>query len=79
MLDKDKLWLVGYINIQGMSRDRAFQRIAEFKNHLRFDESVNVIIIPTKDTDNKVEFYNLQKANPDTIETLIKLKENLEN
>ena len=72
MLDKDKLWIVAYIGINGMSKSIAYQRLAEFRNHYQFDESVNIIIVPV-DEPTRIEFYNIEKAEPMTGEKLKEL------
>ena len=70
--DKDKLWIVAYISVKGMCRSRAFQLLAEFRNHYKFDESVNMIIMPVEEP-TRIEFYNLEKAEPTSIEKLKEL------
>lgn len=72
MLDKDKLWIVAYINIKGMHKISAYQRIVEFRNHYQFDESVNMIIVPVEEP-TRIEFYNLERAEPTSIEKLKEL------
>jgi hypothetical protein len=72
MSDKDKLWIVAYIGVKGMNRAIAFQRLAEFRNHYKFDDSVNMIIVPVEEP-TRIEFYNLEKAEPMTIEKLKEL------
>lgn len=72
MLDKDKLWIVVYFDVKGMSRAIAYQRLAEFRNHYKFDDSVNMIIVPVEEP-TRIEFYNLEKAEPMTIEKLKEL------
>lgn len=75
MKDKDKLWIVAYIGVKGLSRAIAYQRLAEFRNHYKFDDSVNMIIVPVEEP-TRIEFYNLEKADPTTIEQLNNLIEN---
>lgn len=70
--DKDKLWIVVYISIKGMHKVSAYQRIVEFRNHYKFDETVNMIIVPVEEPTH-IEFYNLEKAEPMTIEKLKEL------
>lgn len=70
--DKDKLWIVAYISVKGLSKVTAYQRLAEFRNHYKFDESVNMIIVPVEDP-TRIEFYNLEKAEPTSIEKLKEL------
>ena len=72
MLDKDKLWIVAYISINGMSKSIAYQRLAEFRNRYQFDESVNMIIVPVEKP-TRIEFYNLEKVEPASIEKLKEL------
>lgn len=72
MLDKDKLWIVVYFSVKGMTRVTAYQRLAEFRNHYKFDDSVNMIIVPVEES-TCIEFYNLEKAEPMTIEKLKEL------
>ena len=72
MLDKDKLWIVVYICIKGMNKVTAYQRLAEFQNRYQFDESVNMIIAPVEEPTH-IEFYNLEKAEPTSIEKLKEL------
>ena len=70
--DKDKLWIVAYICIKGMNRVTACQRLAEFRNYCKFDGSVNMIIVPVEEP-TRIEFYNLEKAEPTSIEKLKEL------
>ena len=72
MLDKNKLWIVAYISINGMSKSIAYQRLAEFRNHYKFDDSVNMIIVPVEEP-TRIEFYNLEKVEPASIEKLKEL------
>lgn len=72
MLDKDKLWIIVYFNVKGLNRVTACQRFVEFRNHYKFDESVNIIILPVEEP-TRIEFYNLEKAEPTTIEKLKEL------
>lgn len=72
MLDKDKLWIVAYISVKGLNKVTAYQRLVEFRNHYRFDESVNMIVIPVEEP-TRIEFYNLEKVEPTSIEKLKEL------
>lgn len=75
MKDKDKLWIVAYICVKGIPKVTAYQRLAEFRNHYKFDESVNMIVMPVEEPTH-IEFYNIEKAEPATIEQLNNLIEN---
>ena len=70
--DKDKLWIVAYICVKGVPKATAYQRLAEFRNYYKFDGSVNMIIVPIEEP-TRIEFYNLEKAEPMTIEKLKEL------
>lgn len=70
--DKDKLWIVAYICVKGLPKVTAYQRLVEFRNHYKFDESVNMIVIPVEEP-TRIEFYNLEKAEPTSIEKLKEL------
>lgn len=72
MLDKDKLWIVVYICIKGMHKATAYELIETFSNRYKFDESVSMIIVPTEEP-TRIEFYNLEKAEPMTSEKLKEL------
>ena len=78
MLDKDKLWIVAYISVKGMCKSRAYQQLAEFRNHYKFDESVNMLIVPTEEP-TSIEFYNIEKAEPMTSEKLKELMDYAES
>ena len=70
--DKDKLWIVAYICVKGLPKVTAYQRIAGFRNCYKFDESVNMIVMPVEES-TRIEFYNLEKAEPTSIEKLKEL------
>lgn len=72
MLDKDKLWIVAYICVKGVPKATAYQRLAEFRNYYKFDGSVNMIIVPVEEP-TRIEFYNIEKAEPTSIEKLKEL------
>ena len=72
MLDKDKLWIVAYICVKGVPKATAYQRLAEFRNYYKFDGSVNMIIVPVEEP-TRIEFYNLEKAEPTSIKKLKEL------
>ena len=55
-----------------MSKSIAYQQLAEFINRYQFDESVNMIIVLVEEP-TRIEFYNLEKAEPTSIEKLKEL------
>lgn len=69
--DKDKLWLVYNVNIAGMTVEAANTVIEHVHTILsQFDDSVMSLIVPIREGNSHVEFYNLEKAEPSTIEKL---------
>ena len=77
--DKDKLWIVYNVNIAGMTKQAAFG----VKDHINkelsaFDDSVVSLIVPIREGNSHIEFYNMQKAKPTTIDKLKTLVENAE-
>ena len=72
--DKDKLWLVYNVNIAGMTLEAA-NRVREHISKVlsEFDDSVISLIVPIEEGNSHVEFYNLEKAEPTSIEKLKEL------
>ena len=71
MLDKDKLWVICYLNISNMDGSDVSKYIQETKDKcLTFDESVKVIIVPSRNTETYFEFYNMSKIEPSTLDEL---------
>ena len=77
--DKDKLWIVYNVNIAGMTKQGAIGVIDHIHKELSvFDDSVVSLIVPIREGNSHIEFYNMQKAKPTTINKLKKLAENAE-
>ena len=77
--DKDKLWIVYNVNIPGMTKQSAIGFIDHIHKELStFDDSVVSLIVPIREGNSHIEFYNMQKAKPMTIDKLKKLTENAE-
>ena len=71
MLDKDKLQIICYLNISNIDDSDVPKFILETKDKcLTFDESVKVIIVPSRNTETYFEFYNMCKIEPSTLEEL---------
>lgn len=71
MLDKDKLWIVYNVNIAGMTKVSAFEVIEHIRKELsEFDDSVVSLIVPIREGNSHIEFYNLEKADPTSIDKL---------
>lgn len=71
MLDKDKLWIICYLNISNIDDSDVPKFIHKMKHYcLTFDESVKVIIVPSRNTETYFEFYNMSKIEPSTLDEL---------
>jgi hypothetical protein len=72
--DKDKLWIVYNVNIAGMTVEAA-NVVSEHVHKIlsQFDDSVMSLIVPIREGNSHIEFYNLEKAEPTTIEKLKEL------
>ena len=74
MLDKDKLWIVYNVNIAGMSVKAANAVLESVNERLsEFDDSVISLVVPIREGNSHIEFYNLEKADPTSIEKLKEL------
>ena len=62
ILDRDKLWLVFYLKVDGLDTSDIPTYIDSFHNSMRqkFDESVVVLTVPTRG-ENHVQFYSHEK------------------
>ena len=77
--DKDKLWIVYNVNIAGMTKQAAVEVIEHINKELSsFDDSVISLILPIREGNSHIEFYNMKKTEPMTIDKLKKLAENAE-
>jgi hypothetical protein len=72
--DKDKLWIVYNVNIAGITVEAANRVVGHISKVLsEFDDSVISLIVPIREGNSHIEFYNLEKADPMTIEKLKEL------
>lgn len=72
--DKDKLWIVYNVNIAGITVEAANRVVEHINKELStFDDSVVSLIVPIREGNSHIEFYNLEKAEPMTIEKLKEL------
>lgn len=58
MLDKDKLFIVVYVGVHGFSDQTISEVMGNIANHIKYDGSVNTLIIPTRDSETRVECIN---------------------
>ena len=79
MLDKDKLFIVLYLDVSNLCRSSVQVLYNNWKVFLdnSFDDSVRNIIIPSDE--NRIEFFSLQNAKTMDLEQLIELQKQLEN
>ena len=68
ILDKDKLWVVFYISTRGIDDADVPNYFREISNYFKYDKSVNLVIIPTREVNSRIEFYNAEKLTPEIIE-----------
>ena len=79
LLDKDKLFIVVYLDVRKLSSSNAQRMFHFWKDYMdtNFDDSVRNIIIPSDE--NRIEFFSLQNAKTMDLEQLIELQKRLEN
>ena len=79
LLDKDKLFIVLYLDVSKLSPSIAQRMFHFWKDYMdtNFDDSVRNIIIPSDE--NRIEFFSLQNAKTMDLEQLIELQKRLEN
>ena len=79
LLDKDKLFIVLYLDVSNLCPSRVKELYNNWKVFLNndFDDSVRNIIIPRDE--NRIEFFSLQNAKTLDLEQLIELQKRLEN
>ena len=58
MMDKDKLFLVCYLNIDGIPVEDVNGYLYTFGKSLDYDESIEKIIVPIRKVENRVECIN---------------------
>ena len=77
--DKDKLFIVLYLDVSNLCRSSVQVLYNNWKVFLdnSFDDSVRNIIIPSDE--NRIEFFSLQNAKTLDLEQLIELQKRLEN
>ena len=78
LLDKDKLFIVLYLDVSNLCPSRVKELYNNWKVFLNndFDDSVRNIIIPSDE--NRIEFFSLQNAKTMDLEQLIELQKRLE-
>ena len=79
LLDKDKLFIVLYLDVSNLCRSSVKELYNNWKVFLdnSFDDSVRNIIILSDE--NRIEFFSLQNAKTMDLEQLIELQKQLEN
>ena len=79
MLDKDKLWIVVTFNVAGICDSEVSKYVNELSNIFKYDGSVQTIVIPTRTSDTRVDFYNFENLTPKTIEEIESLINDMKN
>ena len=79
MLDKDKLWIVVTFNVADICDTDVPKYVEDISNLFKYDGSVQAIIIPTRTSDTRVDFYNFENLTPKTIEEIESLINDMKN
>ena len=79
MLDKDKLWIVVTCNVSDICDADVPKYVEDISNNFKYDGSVQAIIIPTRTSDTRVDFYNFENLTPKTIEEIESLINDMKN
>lgn len=79
MLDKDKLWIVVTCNVSDICDADVPKYVEDILNLFKYDGSVQTIIIPTRTSDTRVDFYNFENLTPKTIEEIESLINDMKN
>ena len=58
MLDKEKLFIVVYVGVHGFGDQTVSEILENVASHIKYDDSVNTLIIPTRDSETRVECIN---------------------
>ena len=58
MLDKEKLFLVVYLNISGIPDVDVTDYLNQFGTSFSYDESVEMLLVPVKNKETRVECIN---------------------
>lgn len=79
MLDKDKLWIVITCNVAGICDSDVSKYVSAVSNSFKYDGSVQTIVLPTRTSDTRVDFYNFENLNSKTIEEIESLIDDMKN
>lgn len=79
MLDKDKLWIVVTCNVSDICDADVPKYVEDILNLFKYDGSVQTIVIPTRTSDTRVDFYNFENLTPKTIEEIESLINDMKN
>ena len=58
MLDKNKLFIVIYVDVRGIHDSDIVSYIEAIASSIKYDESIAKLIIPTRDSETRVECIN---------------------
>ena len=58
MKDKDNLFIVVYVGVHGFGDQTVSEILGNVASHIHYDDSVNTLIIPTRDSETRVECIN---------------------
>ena len=80
LLDKDKLFIVLYLDIYGIDNADLPSYVNEVYAHILkdLDNTVRAYIIPTRNGETRMEFYNIENVEKKTLDDIVKMKEDLD-
>lgn len=78
MKDKDKIFIVCYINVGDIDEADVYQYLENAAQSLTFDETVFRLLIPTRDIPTKIECINPVLCNEEQYEKVNELIKNME-
>lgn len=79
MLAKEKLFIVVYQSVGALDNEDipAFLEETYFSMKSLLDESVVLLMVPTRQTETKIEFFNIENVETKTIEDIKNLIKNI--
>lgn len=78
MKDKDKIFLIYYVNVRDIDEVYIHQYLEEIAKVFIFDETVLKLLIPTRDIPTKIECINPVLCNEEQYEKVNELIKNME-
>lgn len=66
MTDKERLFIIVYVNISNFSDQQTVKEyVYHISNSLKYDDTINTIVIPVRDSETRIECINPILLNED--------------